>query len=127
MSYLWIGLGSALGGMARHLVGGWALAAWGPGFPWGTFIVNVAGSFLIGLIAGLAAVVGPPLLGENMKLFLGVGLCGGFTTFSAFSLQTLNLVEAGAWGAAALNVGASVLVCVLAVWLGAAAGASLGR
>lgn len=113
MNYLLIALGSALGGMARHAVGTWTLAQWGAGFPWSTLIVNVAGSFIIGAVAVTAQI------NEEMKLFLAVGLCGGFTTFSAFSVQTLNLIEAGAWPAAAFNVIGSVVLCLTAVWLGA--------
>lgn len=113
MNYLLIALGSALGGMARHAVGAWSLSLWGPAFPWGTLIVNILGSFIIGVVAMANG------LGEQAKLFLAVGLCGGFTTFSAFSVQTLNLIEAGAWGYVALNVAGSVALCLLAVGFGA--------
>lgn len=112
MAYLWVALGSALGGMARHAVGAGVLAWLGPGFPWGTLIVNIAGSFFIGAIAAW------PGTSESLRLFLAVGVCGGFTTFSAFSVQTLNLIQAGQWGHAALNAVGSVLACLLAVWAG---------
>jgi fluoride exporter len=121
MAYVWIALGSALGGMARHAVGGWALNVWGPAFPWGTLIVNILGSLMIGVIA--TTVQG----NEQTRLFLAVGLCGGFTTFSAFSLQTLNLLQGGAYSAAASNIGLSVVVCILAVWAGAHMGNLISR
>jgi fluoride exporter len=121
MAYMWIAFGSALGGVARHAVGGWALSVWGPAFPWGTLIVNVVGSLIIGVIATTVQA------NEQMRLFLAVGLCGGFTTYSAFSLQTLDLLQGGAYGAAVLNVGLSVVVCLLAVWAGAHFGNLVSR
>lgn len=120
MAYLWVAVGSAFGGMARHAVGVWSLAWFGPGFPWGTLIVNVVGSFIIGAFAAAGASASAPY-SENMRLFVAVGLCGGFTTFSAFSLQTLNLIQSGAWAAAALNAAGSVVLCVGAVAVGYAA------
>ncbi|MCB2106520.1 MAG: fluoride efflux transporter CrcB [Rhodobacteraceae bacterium] len=118
-AYVWIGLGSALGGMARHAVGAWSLALFGAAFPWGTLVVNIAGSAIIGAVAALASSgEGPAPLGETARLFLAVGVCGGFTTFSAFSLQTLNLIEAGSFVAALTNVGTSVIACLAAVWVG---------
>ncbi len=121
MSYVWIAIGGAVGSVARHAVGVWSLAILGPGFPWGTVIVNVLGSFIIGAVASLST------LNDDLKLFLAVGLCGGFTTFSAFSLQTLSLIQAGNWGSAAFNIAGSVAFCLLAVWLGAFAGGVLAR
>ena len=121
MAYAWIALGSALGGMARHAVGAWALGLWGPTSPWGTLIVNVVGSLIIGIVATTVQA------NEQMRLFLAVGLCGGFTTFSAFSLQTLNLLQSGAYGAATLNIGLSVIVCIIAVWAGAQLGTLASR
>ncbi|MDX2222757.1 MAG: CrcB family protein [Rhodospirillaceae bacterium] len=117
-TYLIIALGSALGGAARHAVGQWALIWLGAGFPWGTLIVNATGSLAIGAIAALAAGDSGPAMGETTRLFLAVGVCGGFTTFSAFSLQTLNLIEAGALAAAAANIVGSVALCLVAVWAG---------
>ena len=123
--YLWIGAGSALGGMARHGCAVLAARYLGDGFPWGTLIVNVAGSFAIGVIAALTE--GRGRLGEPARYFLMAGFCGGFTTFSAFSLQTLALLQNGAWAGAAANVLFSVLLCLLGAWLGyASAIASTG-
>lgn len=121
MAYVWVALGSAVGGVARHAVGVWSTAAFGPSFPWGTLIVNIVGSFIIGMVA--TTIHG----NEQMRLLLAVGLCGGFTTFSAFSLQTLTLLQSGAYGAAALNIGLSVIVCMLAVWAGATMGTVITR
>ncbi len=118
MSYLWIGLGSALGGMARHGCSDLAARYIGVGFPWGTLIVNVAGSLIIGFLAALSVDDGRILLSQDARAFLMVGICGGFTTFSAFSVQTLDLARDGHWFAAAANVVASVVICLVAVWLG---------
>ena len=127
MAYVWVAIGSALGGMARHGVGAWSITLMGGSFPWGTLIVNIVGSFIIGAFAGVSAVVGPPAFNEDIRLFVAVGLCGGFTTFSAFSLQTLNLIQAGDWSAVAFNVGGSVVLCILAVGLGATLGGMAAR
>lgn len=118
MSYLWIGLGSALGGMARHGCSDLAARYIGVGFPWGTLIVNVTGSLIIGFLAALSVDDGRILLSQDARAFLMVGICGGFTTFSAFSVQTLDLARDGQWFAAAANVVASVVICLVAVWLG---------
>ena len=107
--------GGALGAGARHLVGGWALARFGPGFPWGTLTVNLAGGLLMGLLAGWLVRTGGS---EDARLFLAVGILGGFTTFSAFSLETWNLMARGGYGPAAFYVGASVAGSVLLLFLG---------
>jgi CrcB protein len=127
MTYLWIALGSALGGVGRYAAGNWTAVWLGTGFPWGTLIVNVLGSFVIGVFAAASSHVGPVTLSDDARLFVTVGLCGGFTTFSAFSVQTLNLIQAGAWPAAALNVVGSVALCLTAVWLGALAAGAFAR
>lgn len=119
-SLFWIALGSALGGVARYGVGVWAVARFGEAFPWGTLIVNIAGSFVIGLAASPAWP-----LSNDARLFVTVGLCGGFTTFSAFSMHTITLMQAGQWGAVAVNVLGSVGLCLVAVWAGVAAGGAL--
>lgn len=110
---LWIAAGGALGSVIRALAG-WAL----PGkFPWATIAVNLAGSLLIGWL--MARMAGwEPAAAARVQAFLVVGFCGGFTTFSAFSWQTLEQMQQGAWGAAALNVLLSVVLCLAAVWLG---------
>jgi CrcB protein len=89
-------------------------------FPLGTLLVNLSGSFAIGLCAGISDPPGPFLIGPNLRRFFMIGLCGGYTTFSSFSLQTLDLMYEGDWLKAALNTIASVAGCLLAVWLGRA-------
>src|SRR5262245_65192660 len=118
MTYLWVALGGALGSVARYACSGVAARWLGAGFPYGTLFVNVTGSFTIGLLAALVASGGRLLLGADARAFLLVGVLGGFTTFSSFSLETLNLARSGALGPAMLNVGGSVVLCLGAVWLG---------
>lgn len=119
---LLVGSGGALGSVARYLVSGWVQRAFGPvqGFPLGTLVVNVTGSLLIGLLAGL--VLFRHLPGAGARLFLVVGLLGGYTTFSAFSLETVVLLRAGQVSAALLNValqvglGLAATAVALLVW-----------
>jgi fluoride exporter len=125
ITYFWIGLGSALGGMARYGLSGAMADRLGEGFPWGTVTVNIVGSFIIGFFATLTAPDGRVMVSSDARQFVMVGLCGGFTTFSAFSHQTLVLAQDGQVLRAGLNVGGSVIVCLLAVWLGFVAAAAL--
>ena len=118
MSYLWIAIGSALGGMARYWCAGIAARMFGETFPWGTLIVNIVGSFIIGFFAALTGPDGRLYAGTVVRQFVMIGLCGGYTTFSAFSLQTLNLMNDGEWLRAGGNIVLSVLCCMLAVWAG---------
>ena len=111
-------LGGALGAGARHLVGRATLDLWGPAFPWGTLAVNLLGGFLMGLLAGSLARIGQG--GEQWRLLLGVGVLGGFTTFSAFSLETVTLLERGQFGLAIGYILASVAGAVAALALGLA-------
>jgi fluoride exporter len=127
MAYLWVALGGALGSMARYGSSGLAARWLGAGFPWGTLFVNVAGSFAIGLLAALVGADGRPLLTNDARAFVIVGVLGGFTTFSSFSLETLNLARNGQLGAAGANVALSLIVCLVAVWLGFASAALLNR
>ena len=120
-----IAVGSALGGVARYGTGIFAASQFGAAFPWGTLIVNIVGSFIIGLATAATGPDGPWPLQPDYRLFITVGFCGGFTTFSAFSMQTLDLMQSGQWGAAALNTVGSVVLCLIAVWAGFAAGAAL--
>jgi CrcB protein len=127
MMYVWVALGGALGSVARYACS-IGTARWlGTAFPWGTLFVNVAGSFAIGLLAALVAADGRPALGVDARAFMLIGILGGFTTFSSFSLETLSLARAGALGAAATNVGLSVLACLAAVWLGFFVASALSR
>jgi CrcB protein len=118
MNYLWVAIGSALGGMARYWCSGFAARLIGEWFPWGTLIVNVVGSFIIGAFAALSAAEGPFLIPPELRIFVMVGLCGGYTTFSSFSLQTFALWREGEWLWAGANALLSFVLCLLAVWLG---------
>ncbi|MER3420274.1 MAG: fluoride efflux transporter CrcB [Chloroflexota bacterium] len=118
-------LGGGLGSLARYLTGLWLADRLGAAFPWGTLAVNVLGSFLIGLIATLADERGG--IGPQARLLLVTGVLGGFTTFSAFSLETWRLLEQNEVGRAALNVLATLLLSFTAVVLGVAAGRALER
>lgn len=117
-AYLWIALGSALGGMARFWCSGVTARLVGETFPWGTLLVNVTGSLVIGFFFTLTAPDGRLFVDTTTRQFVMVGLCGGYTTFSAFSLQTLNLMNDGEWFYVGLNIGASVILCLVAVWVG---------
>jgi CrcB protein len=116
--YAWIMLGSALGGSARYFISGLVATQIGETFPWGTLLINVTGSFVIGFFATLTGPDGRVFVGTEIRQFVMVGLCGGYTTFSSFSLQTLNLVRDGEMLRAGGNIGLSVVLCLVAVWLG---------
>ena len=111
-------LGGAAGSGARYLVGTWAQKAFAPGFPVGTLLVNVIGSFLIGVIMGLS--LKTEAISPAMRLFLAVGVMGGFTTYSSFNYETLRLALEGAWRLAVLNVSVTLAACAVAGVLGAA-------
>ncbi|HUO23227.1 MAG TPA: fluoride efflux transporter CrcB [Caulobacteraceae bacterium] len=110
-------LGGALGSLARYLAA-LAAAPISGELPLGTIAINIFGSFVIGFFGTLTLAHGRYPVSENMRLFVMVGVCGGFTTFSSFSLQTLDLLRAGAFGRAIVNVVVSVVLCVLAVSAG---------
>jgi CrcB protein len=117
-TYLWVALGGALGSVARYWMTNAVTALTGPRFPWGTILINVIGSFVIGLFAYLTTPVGRVPVPPDMRAFVLVGICGGYTTFSAFSLQTLELVRTGHWLEAGGNIVLSVVLCLAAVWAG---------
>ncbi len=125
LSYLWIAAGGALGSVARFWLSGFIAERVGESFPWGTVIVNITGSFVIGFFATFTGPDGRWLASTAMRQFLMIGICGGYTTFSSFSLQTLTLAQDGEWLWAAGNIIISVVLCLLAVWLGHVAAASL--
>ena len=116
--YLWIALGSAFGGVGRYWLSGVIAQRFGEVFPIGTLVVNVTGSFLIGLVAALGDPEGRLLIHPTARQFIMVGVLGGYTTFSSFSLQTLDLARKGQWLYAASNTILSLVLCLLAVWLG---------
>ncbi|MFZ4694134.1 MAG: fluoride efflux transporter CrcB [Verrucomicrobiia bacterium] len=118
LSYLWIGIGSALGGMGRYWLSGLIAQRVGETFPWDTLLVNVSGSFAIGFFATLTAPDGRWFVAPSFREFFMLGLCGGYTTFSSFSLQTLRLAGEGEGFRAGANALLSVVLCLVAVWLG---------
>jgi CrcB protein len=123
----WIFLGSGLGGVLRFLCSGLIARTFGETFPWGTLLVNVSGSFLIGLFAVVSGPDGRLLVGSTARQFVMVGIFGGYTTFSSFSLQTLNLARDGQWWLVAANIALSLVLCLAGVWLGFAAGTAVNR
>ena len=126
-AYFWVALGGALGSMARFSLSLFVDGRVGSKFPWGTFLVNVVGSFVIGALAAVADQPGRFSLSPAMRQLLMVGICGGFTTFSSFSIQTLELMRGGQPLYAAANVVGSVVLCLLAVWGGHQFGQILNR
>lgn len=116
--YLAVGLGSGIGGSVRWLLSDPMLVPFGAGFPWGTLFVNVTGSFLIGLYAALAGPGGRLMAGPIQRHFFMTGLFGGYTTFSIFSLETIQLLETGRPGTASLVVALSLAGWMAAVWVG---------
>ncbi len=115
--YFWLGLGGALGTIARFSLDGFVSRHF-VSFPMGTLIINVTGSFLIAFFATLTGPDGRFMARSTTRTFFMTGICGGYTTFSSFSLQTLNLAREGEWLYAGLNVLGSVALCLFAAWLG---------
>jgi len=113
---LLVGFGGFVGSMARYWLAGLVLPWTPPGFPWGTLLVNVSGSFLLGLV--IAAAMEREWLGPDLRVALAAGVCGGFTTMSSFSFETLGLLEQGTVGLALGYVAVTVLACVVATWSG---------
>ena len=118
LDYVWIMIGGAVGTAARFWLSGAVAQRTGEFFPVGTLLVNITGSFVIGVFAALADPQGPILLSPKFRQFFMMGLCGGYTTFSSFSLQTLDLLRDGDWLKASLNTMLSFACCLGAVWLG---------
>jgi fluoride exporter len=126
LTYLYVALGGALGTVARFALSGYVANRFGETFPWGTLIINVSGSFIIGLFAALTSPdEGRWVVGGRGRQFFMIGICGGYTTFSSFSLQTLTLAQRGEWPAACGNIFGSVILCLVAVWLGFALGIAI--
>ncbi len=117
-TYLAVALGGALGSVARFWVAGTMAALVGARFPWGTLLINVLGSFVIGAMAGLTLTPARMGVHPDFRIFVMVGICGGFTTFSSFSLQTLELLQAGEIVPAFGYILGSVVLCLVFVWLG---------
>jgi len=135
----WVALGGAAGSALRFIVSGWVAHELGDplsrlsgkwlsvAFPWGTLTVNIIGSLLIGMVAALVSSDGRWLVSPGLRQFLMLGVLGGFTTFSSFSLQTLELLRDGEWFMASANILISVAVCLIAVWAGFTLASLLNR
>lgn len=118
LNYLFVMLGGALGTGARFWASGAVARRFGEFFPLGTLTVNVSGSFIIGFFGALTDPQGPFLVAPSWRQFFMIGVCGGYTTFSSFSIQTLDLAQDGDWLKAGLNAVLSFICCLLAVYLG---------
>jgi CrcB protein len=118
LEYILVMVGGALGTGARFWVSGFVAERGGELFPWGTLVVNITGSFAVGFLAAFMDPQGFFLMSPRLRQFLMIGVCGSYTTFSSFSLQTLDLVRDGDWFKAGLNTLLSVVCCLAAVWLG---------
>jgi len=115
---LWIFVGGGLGSLARWWASAFIASRVGETFPWGTLSVNVTGSFVIGLFATATGPEGRWLAPASFRQFFMLGICGGYTTFSSFTLQTLSLAEDGQWFKAGANSVLSLVLCLVGVWLG---------
>jgi CrcB protein len=114
--FLLISLGAVLGANARYLVSVWGADRFGPSFPYGTLLVNVSGSLVLGFL--IAALESRLPLPSDLRFLLGVGFLGAFTTFSSFTVETLLLLRAGAWGSGLANLLVNNLAGLAAAWLG---------
>ena len=130
MSYLWVGLGGAIGSMLRFWLGGLiSNTKIGSQFPLGTMVINITGSLVIGIFYTMTTPESRfnPKWSHLITQLLILGLCGGYTTFSSFSLQTLNLARDGQWLYAGLNIGLSVVLCLVGVWTGFVLGEMINK
>jgi len=118
LAYLWIAIGGALGRMASFWISGKKKKKYVHAFPWNTLVVNVTGSFIIGVFAAMTEPEGRWFASPGVRQFFMVGICGGYTTFSSFSLQTLTLLREREWLYATGNAVLSVVLCMIAVWIG---------
>jgi CrcB protein len=125
--YVAVALGSVIGAVLRAIASLVILHHLGPTFPWGTLFANITGSFVIGFYAALTGPDGRVFAGARQRQFVMTGICGGYTTFSVFSLETLRLLQIGNLTAAALNVGVSIISWLAAVWLGYVLATRLNR
>lgn len=127
LAVIWVALGSALGGAGRYLVSGVVARQFGETFPWGTFTVNVVGSLFITLVATVTGPDGRIYASAEARQFILVGMFGGFTTFSSFSMQTLALAQDGEWLAAGGNIVGSIAFCLAGAWLGYVLGVMINK
>jgi CrcB protein len=126
VAFLLIALGGALGSVGRYYASRLVMELTAGTFPWGTMFVNITGGILIGFIAALSAPESRYFISPQTRLLIMTGICGGYTTFSTFSLETVALLGEGQWLTASLNAIGSVILCLAAVWLGSAAAQLLG-
>lgn len=117
MPLFFVMVGGALGAGLRYQVGRLSLLLFGPGFPWGTWVVNLSGGLFMGLLIGLLARAASPS-GESWRLLIGVGVLGGYTTFSTFSLEAVNMIERGDWALAAFYVAGSAIGAIALLFAG---------
>lgn len=122
--YGYIAIGSVTGGVARYLL---SLVIQSAGFPWATLFVNVTGSFIIGFYGTLSGPDGRMFASTRQRQFVMTGFCGGYTTFSTFSLETFKLLQAGMAKIAFTNIAVSIVTWLVAVWLGYALASRLNR
>jgi CrcB protein len=127
MIWLWVMIGGALGAGGRYLISGVAASWFGETFPWGTVVVNVLGSLLIGLIFVATGPDSRLLVSPEVRQFLMTGILGGFTTYSSFSLQTLTLAQDGEYFRAGANVLLTLVLCLAGCWLGMILGQTLNQ
>jgi fluoride exporter len=127
MTYLWVAIGGALGSMMRYGFSGVIARMTGGTFPYGTMFVNVTGALLIGIFASISAPQSRFFVPAPARMLLMTGICGGYTTFSTFSLESFNLLREGDLGPALANMLLSVILCMLAVWIGYSTALILSR
>jgi CrcB protein len=125
--YAAVAAGSMIGALLRALASLALQLTMGSGLPWGTLFVNITGSLVIGFYAALTGPDGRLFVGARQRQFVMTGICGGYTTFSAFSLETFRLVESGQLSLAGINVSISVITWLMAVWLGHSLATRLNR
>ena len=124
---LFVAGGGALGSVGRYLLSGFVGRHFGQTFPLGTLVVNVSGCLVLGFLAAYTGTEGRVLMRPEWRLAFMTGMCGGYTTFSSFSLETFNLMTNGDWVRAAANVIASVVLCLVAVWAGHLCATAISR
>ncbi len=123
VALLWVGLGGFLGSIARYLLSGWAAARWGVIFPWGTFIINISGSFILGFF--LAFAQERPWVHPQARLLFAIGFVGAYTTFSTYTYESIRLMMNGQFALAAAYIVGSVVFGLVAVFAGVALGNSI--
>lgn len=127
IAYVMVGIGGAIGSIGRYWASGVIANLSGGAFPFGTMFVNVTGAIVIGFFAALTGPDGRLFVGTSARQFVMTGICGGYTTFSTFSLETMNLWRDGEWLSAGINAILSLVLCLIAVWAGSVAAEAISR